>query len=293
MAPVQFGDFSNSITDLFDRSGFGADKKIKSTFKTPPVCGGAITVSEEVKGLDDFSGGFSAAVSAKWKHACGFSVDKFDNSIKKGTILETSFNKFSVPGLAMSVNLNKCGGKTTFPLQVKFENDVVATSLSSCAPDFASVTANVTLAAEGLMVGSSLEFKGGSMSPKDYPISLAYKKSGYNAACEATNELKTFTLLGSYAASDQLTVASKVMIPDGDKDAVSLVGVYKLNDAYNSKAACMYSHASGFGKKGDKAKTVEVALVAKPLKGVEAGCALGFPLGDLGAYTYGFNFTLG
>lgn len=293
MAPVQFGDFSKSITDLFDRSGFGTDKKVKMTFKTPPVYGGAITVSEEVKGIDDFSKGFAAAVSAKWKHACGFSVNKYDISLKKGTVLETSFNKFSVPGLAVAVNMKKCGGKTSFPVEVSYENDVVATSVETCAPDFADITANVTLATEGLMVGTSLEFAGGSASPKDYPISLSYKGAGYNAACEATNELKTFTLLGSYKASDQLTVATKFMIPDGAKDSVSLVGVYDLKDDFKTKAACMYSHASGFGKKGDKPKAVEVAFVAKPLKGVEAGCALGFPLADLGAYTYGLNFTLG
>lgn len=257
------------------------------------VAGGAITVVEEIKDINDYSKGFAASINAKWKHPCGFSIDKFDNSVKKGTVIETSFSKFSVPGLAVSVNMTKSGSKTNFPLKVKYENDVVATKVSTCAPDFASITADLTLAAEGLSVGTSLAFAGGSMSPKDYPISLAYKGAGYNAACEATNELKTFTLLGSYKASDQLTVASKFMIPDGSKDQVSLVGVYALKDAYNSKAACMYSSASGFGKKGDKPKTVEVALVTKPLKGVEAGCALGFPLANLGAYTYGLNFTLG
>lgn len=250
-------------------------------------------MTEEIKDIHDYSKGFAASINAKWKHPCGFAIDKFDNSVKKGTVLETSFSKFSVPGLSVGVNMTSSGSKTTFPLKVEYSNDVVATKVSTCAPDFATITADMTLAAEGLSVGTSLAFAGGAMSPKDYPISLAYKGAGYNAACEATNELKTFTLLGSYKASDQLTVASKFMIPDGSKDQVSLVGVYALKDAYNSKAACMYSSASGFGKKGDKPKTVEVALVTKPIKGVEAGCALGFPLANLGAYTYGLNFTLG
>ena len=251
-------------------------------------------MTEEIKGIDDFAKGFSAKVSAKWKHACGFSINKFDNDLKKGTVLETSFDKFSVPGLSVAVNMNKSYGKDAgvkYPVEVSYENDVVASSIKTTAPGFKTCTANLTLATEGVSVGTALTFAGGS--PKDYPISLMYSGSGYAAAVEATDELKAFTLLGSYKVNSQLSVAAKAMIPDGSKDAVSLVGVYKLNDDYNTKAAFMYSHKSGFGKKEDKAKTVEVAVVAKPLAKVETGCALAFPLANVGAYTYGMNFTLG
>jgi len=287
--PAQYGDISKSITDLFDRSGFGDDKKLKQTFKTPPVMGTAVSVTQETKGLDSMGSSFSTKVSAKWKHACGFAVDKLDFDAKKGMVLETSFSKFSVPGLSVGCNVTK----SAYPLSVTYEDSMVACSLKTDAPAFGSVTADLALASEGLAVGTSLTFKGGKASPEDYPISLSYSGlAGVEAACEATDKLKVFTLLGSYKASDDLTLASKFMIPDGGKDKVSMVGIYKLNDGYGSKVAAMYSHASGFGK-GDKAKTVEVALVSKPLKGVETGCALAFPLSNVGGFTYGLNFTVG
>lgn len=294
MAPPQFGDFSKSITDLFDRSGFGNDKKIKATFKTPPVYGGAITVSEEIKGFDDFEKGFAAKVSAKWSHACGFAINKFDNDLSKGTVLETSFNKFSVPGLNVAVNMKQSYGKAAkqvFPLEVTYSNDFLATSVATEAPGFKECKANLTLATEGLTVGTSLTFASGS--PTDYPVSLKYASGSYAAACEATDEFKCFTLLGSYKASSQLSLGGKFMIPDGSKDKVSVVGKYNLQDEFGTKVSAMYSHANGFGKKGDKPKTLEVSVVAAPLAKVETGVALAFPLSNLGAYTYGLNFTLG
>lgn len=291
--PVQFGDFSKSITDLFDRSGFTADKKIKQTFKTPEVMGCPITVSQELTGLDDFSKGYSSKLSAKWKHACGFSVDKFDNSLAKGTVLETSYNKLPVDGMSVACNMKNAKGKCVFPLEVTYENDVIAGSLATQAPDFKDITANMTLASEGLMVGSSMTFKGGAAAPSDFPISLSYSGNGVAAVVEATDELKTFTLLGSYKASPKLKLAAKFLVPDGEKRKMSLVGVYNLGGDYNTKVAGMFSQASGFKGKDNKAATLECAVVAKPLAKVETGCALAFPLAKPEDFKYGLTFTLG
>jgi hypothetical protein len=293
MGPVQFDDISKSITNLFDRSGFGQDKKIKQTFKTAPVCGSAITVSEEIKGFDDFTKGFSGKIAAKWKHASGFSVDKFENDLKKGTVLEVSYPT-GVDGLSASLGMKQQYSKdasNSYPIEVQYENDMLAASVSSAAPEFKDVTASCVLATDGLMVGSSVTYSNGGIG--DYPISLSYTGPGYVAAVEASDELKCFNILGSYKATPELTVGTKFMIPDGAKESVSLVGVYNTNDCMKTKIAGMYSHASGFGKKGDKAKTIECAVTAKPLPKVEAGAALAFPLANMGAYKYGLTFTLG
>lgn len=288
MPPVQFGDFSKSVTDVFDKNGFTADKKIKQTFKTPAVFGGAITVSQEIKGFDDHSKGFGGKISAKWKHACGFSIDKFDNDVSKGTVLETSFNKFAVPGLSVAVNMSRSykDGKSKFPVELKYENEFFASSVATEAPGFSGVTANVVLAAEGITVGSSLKFNGVA-APTDYPISLSYSGKDYVAAIEATNELKTFTLLGSYKASSQLKFAGKFMIPDKEKQNVALAAVYNLSDEFDTKLAGMYSHDQ------KKEKTIEFAATAKPVNQVETGFALAFPLSDPSNYKYGLTFTLG
>jgi len=286
MPPVPFGDFSKSVTDLFDKSGFGSDKKIKQTFKTPPVLGGAVTVSTEVKNFTDYSKGYSSKVSAKWKHGCGFSVDKFDNDISKGTVLETSFNKFAVKGLSVAVNMNRTygdKGKVTVPVELKYENDLLASSLATDT-SFSAVTANLTLAHDGLTVGTSLKFKD---SLTDYPVSLSYTGKSYVAAIEATRELKTFTLLGSYKATPELTVATKFMVPDGDKKNMSFVGIYNTGDSFGTKVAAMYSDSS------DKPKTLECALTAKPVQQVETGFALAFPLKDVSGFKWGLTFTLG
>lgn len=289
MPPVPFGDFSKSVTDLFDKSGFGADKKIKQTFKTAPVLGGPVTVSTEVKNFTDYSKGYNTKVSAKWKHSCGFSVDKFDNDLSKGTVLETSFNKFAVKGLSVSANMTRSygdKGKATFPVELKYENDMLASSLATDT-SLSSLTANLTLAHDGLTVGTSLKFKDGIGAPSDYPISLSYSSKSYVAAIEATNELKTFTLLGSYKATPELTVAAKFMVPDGDKKNMSLVGIFNTGDSYGTKVAAMYSDSS------EKAKTLECAVTAKPVQQVEAGCALALPLKEGGALKWGLTFTLG
>jgi hypothetical protein len=258
------------------------------------VLGGAITVSEEIKGFDDFSKGFSGKIGAKWKHACGFSVNKFENDLKKGTVIETSFSKFPVDGLSVEVNMSQSYGKDAsnkYPLAVNYENDMLAASVSTSAPDFKSVTASCVLSTDGLMVGSSLSYSNGGIG--DYPISLSYTGPGYVAAVEASEELKCFNILASYKATPELTLATKVMIPDGSKEAVSFVGVYKLQDEYNTKLAAKYSHASGFGKKGDIAKTIECAVTANPLPKVETGAALALPIANMSAYKYGLTFTLG
>jgi len=294
MPPVPFGDFSKSVTDTFDKSGFTTDKKIKQTFKTPEIFGGAVTLSQELKGFNDFGkgSGFNGKISAKWKHSCGFSVDKFDNDVSKGTVLETSYNKFAVPGLSLAVNMNKAYGdkaKVSFPVELKYQNDVINTSLATEAPGFSSFTANITMASEGVMVGSSLKFKDGLGAPSDYPISLSYTHKDYVAGIEATNQLKTFTLLGLYKATPQLKVAGKFMIPDQEKKNVALAAVYSLNDEFNTKVASMYSYDTG----AKKEKTLECSVVANPVKQVETGCALAFPLSDFSKYKYGLTFTLG
>mmetsp|Transcript_29247 Transcript_29247/g.37728 ORF Transcript_29247/g.37728 Transcript_29247/m.37728 type:complete len:291 (+) Transcript_29247:84-956(+) len=290
MAPVQFDDISKSITNLFDRSGFGGDKKIKQTFKTAPVCGSAITVSEEIKGFDDFSKGFSGKISAKWKHASGFSIDKFENDAKKGTVIEASYPT-GVDGLSASMGVKQQYNKNpnSYPIDVQYENDMVAAGVSTAAPDFKDITASCVLATDGLMVGSSVTYSNGGIG--DYPISLSYTGPGYVAAVEASDELKCFNILGSYKASPDLTLATKFMIPDGAKESVSLVGVYKVGDEFNTKIAAKYSHTAGMKK--NTPKTVEVAVTAKPLPKVEAGAALGFPLANVGSYNYGLTFTLG
>jgi hypothetical protein len=297
MAPAQFPDFSKSVTDVFDKNGFTADKKIKLTAKTAPVLGCPITVSTEVKGINDHAAGFGAKVSAKWKHACGFAVDKFDNDASKGTVLETSFSKFALKGLSVAANLNKTYGAkatTTYPLEVKYEDSMVAGSLSTAAPAFAAVTANLTLATEGLLVGTSLQFKGGATSPVDYPLSLSYTAPGYVAAVEATEKLKTFTLLGKYVASPQLTVAGKFLVPDGAANALTLGGTFAYGGPMNAKFAAMYSSVAGMkDEKKNKAAALECAVVANPLKGLETGFALAFPLANLGKYKYGITFALG
>jgi len=247
------------------------------------VCGGPITVSQEVKGINDFSDkGFAAKVSAKWSHACGFAIDKFDNS-SKATVLETSFSKFSVPGLKAAVNMNQTYGakaSTTFPMEVSYSNDLLATSLSTQYPDFNAIKANVTLQADSLTVGTSVTYKGGAVT--DYPLSLMYAGGDYAAAVEATEKLKTFTLLGSYNVNKQLTLAGKFGIPDGGN--MSFVGKYKLNDEIGTVASAKFSAAS---------KNLEVAVKATPVAKVDTGAALSFPIDNVGGYTYGFNFTLG
>jgi len=283
MAP-QFADISKPINDLFDRSGFGTDKKIKQSFKTPPVFGGAISVSQEIKGIDNFEKGFAGKISAKWKHACGFSVDKFDNDVKKGTILETSYSVKGVDGLSVACKYSK---KST-GLESSYASDVVAATVSTTS-EFKAVSCDVALSTEGLTVGTSL-----AMGPKglgDTPISLAYSGGSYVAAIEATDSLKTFTLLGSYNASKDLSLATKFMVPDGGKQKCSLVGVYKLGDEFNTKVAGMYSMASGFGKSDSAA--VDIAVTAKPLSKVETGCALTIPTAKPECFSYGLTFTLG
>lgn len=294
MAPVQFDDISKGITDVIDRNGFGTDKKIKQSFKTPAILGSSVTVTQELKGFDDFSKGFNGKISAKWKHACGFSINKFENDLKKGTVLETSFNKFGVDGLSVDVNVQQKyakDAKNDYPVAVNYENDMVAASVSTSVPEFKSITANCVLATEGLMVGSSVKYTNGGIG--DYPISLSYTGPGYMAAAEATEKLRRFNILGSYTVTPDLTLATKVMIPDGNKESVTLVGVYKLNDECNTKIAAKYSHSSGFGKGGDQAKTIECAVTTKPVPKVETSAALSFPLSNLGAYKYGLTFTLG
>lgn len=259
------------------------------------VFGGAITVSQEIKGIDDFAKGFGGKVSAKWKHACGFSVDKFDNDLSKGTVLETSYSKFPVKGLALAVNLKKTygdKGKTVFPLELKYDTDVVSGSLATTAPAFKEYTANLTLATEGLLVGTSLQFKDGKAS--DYPISLSYSSKSYVAGIEATNQLKAFTVLGSYKVTPDLKVAIKALVPEGDKKSTSVAATYNLNDAFESKIAAMYSQAAGFSdKKDNKEATLECAVIAKPVKQVETGVALAFPLSSPTSFKYGLTFTLG
>jgi hypothetical protein len=293
MAPVQFEDISKSITNLFDRSGFGQDKKIKQTFKTAPICGSAVTVSEEIKGIDDFSKGFNGKVSAKWKHASGFSFNKFENDLKKGTVIEASYPT-GVDGLAATFGMKQQYGKdasNSYPIEATYENDMLAAGVSTAAPDFKEVTASCVLATDGLMVGSSVTYSNGGIG--DYPISLSYTGPGYVAAVEASDELKCFNILGSYKATPELTLGTKFMIPDGAKQKVSLVGVYKTGDELNTKLAAMYSHADGFGKKGDKPKTIECAVTANPCPKVETSASLAFPLSNMGAYKYGLTFTLG
>lgn len=284
--PPQFDDITNSVEDVWDRAGFGEDKKLKSTFKTPPVYGGAITVSEEIKGVGDFSKGFAAKISAKWKHACGFSVNKFDNDLKKGTVLETSFDKFGVPGLSAACNMKTTygdKGKTVYPLEVKYENDVAACSVASTAPAFKDVTASLTLATEGLMVGTALECSAGNV--KDYPIKLSYDAGDYTCAVGAKNELKCFGLYGKYKATSELTLASYFQIPDKTSEMI-LCGVYKLGGDFKTTLAGKYSEKNA-------KKTLECSAVAKPLKGVDTGVSLALPIGNFGAYKYGFSFTLG
>jgi len=288
MAPPQFGDITDSIADVWDRAGFGDDKKVKIQFKTPEVYGGAITVSEEVKGVTDFSKGFATKISAKWEHASGFSINKLDNDLKKGTVLETSFDKFSaVPGLAVGCNMNMSygdKGSTTFPLEVTYENDIVAAGLSTTTA-LKDVTADLTLATEGLMVGTQLQYKGGDL--KDYPITLKYSASDYEAALQASKNLSVFGLLTKYKASKELTLASYVSVPDYPTKAV-LCGVYNLGGDYKTKVAGQCSY-----EKGKKDNTLECSVVSKPLKGVEFGSSVVLPVANLGAYKYGFSFKLG
>mmetsp|Transcript_66785 Transcript_66785/g.150843 ORF Transcript_66785/g.150843 Transcript_66785/m.150843 type:complete len:287 (-) Transcript_66785:279-1139(-) len=285
---TQFGDFSKKTNDLFGKSGFDAGSfKVKQTLVTPPVLGGKVTVSEEITGIDDFSKGFSGKISAKWKHACGFSIDKFDNDKKKGTVLDMSYSKFPVPGLKAS-----CGwtSKGKMPVACEYANDVVAAKFSTDAGSFSSCTADLCLSSEGIMVGSSLSLSNskGSFAVKDYPISLGYSGNGYTAAVEATDKLKKFTLLGNLSVSKELTVGSKFQVPDGGKEMFGVVGVYKLGDEYNTKVACQFGYETG---KSDKA--IDVGVTTKPLKGVEAVCALNLPLANASKYTCGFGLTLG
>lgn len=209
-------------------------------------------------------------------------------------MIETSFNKFPVEGLSMDVNMSQSYGKNAsnkFPLTLSYENDMLAAQVNTTAPDFKSVTASCVLATDGLMVGSSLTYSNGGIG--DYPISLSYKGPGYTAAVEACDELKTFNILGSYKVNNELSLATKVMIPDGSKEAMSFAGVYSTKDEFNTKFAAKFSHATGFGPKGDKAKTIECAVTAKPLPKVETGAALALPISNMGAYKYGLTFTLG
>lgn len=287
MAPPQFGDLTKSIDDVWGRAGFGEDKKVKITFKTPKVCGSAITVSEEVKGVTDFSKGFQAKVSAKWSHSSGFAISKFDNDLKKGTVLETSFNKFPVEGLAASVNMNCSHGDkgcASFPLEVTYSNDLVAAGLNTSTA-FKDVSADLTLATEGLMVGTQLQYKSGDL--KDYPITLKYTAGDYEAALQATKSLSVFGLLTKYKVSPDLTLASYVSVPDYPTKA-TFCGVYNLNDDFKTKVAGQFSY-----EKGKKDKSVECSVVAKPLAGVESGFSLMLPLANLGAFKYGFSVTLG
>lgn len=245
-------------------------------------------MSEEVKGLTDFSKGFAAKVSAKWSHACGFSVGKFDNDLKKGTVLETSFDKFAaLPGLSVGVNMNLSHGDkgaATFPVEVTYENDMVATRVATTTA-LKDVTADVSLATEGLMVGTELQYKGGDL--KDYPITLKYSGPDYEAALQASKNLSVFGLLAKYKASSELTLASYVALPDYPTKA-TFCGVYNLGGDYKTKVAGQYSY-----EKGKKEKTLECSVVSKPVSGVESGFSLALPIANLGSYKYGFSFTLG
>jgi hypothetical protein len=287
MAPPQFGDLTKSIDDVWGRAGFGEDKKVKMSFKTPKVHGGAITVSEEIKGVTDFSKGFTSKLSAKWKSPCGIAITKFDNDLKKGTVLETSYDKLGVDGLTLNCNMNLSHGdkgSVSFPFEVTYENDLVAASVAS-STSFKEVTAGVSLSSDGLLVGTQLQYKGCDL--KDYPITLKFVASEYEAALQATKNLTVFGLLAKYKASPDLTLASYVTVPDYPTKA-NFCGVYNLGDEYKTKVAGQFSY-----EKGKKEKSVECSVVSKPLAGVESGFSLMLPIANLGAFKYGFSFTLG
>jgi len=294
---TQFGDFSKATNDLFGKSGFDAGStKVKTSFKTAPVLGGsAVSISEEITGFDNFASGFSGKISAKWKHACGFSVDKFDNSVGKGTVLETSYSKFPIAGLSASCGIKSKAGKTEYPLSCEYSNDMLAAKFATEASTLKSCTADLCLSSEGIMVGSSLTLtqgKDSKLAVKDYPISLSYSGGLYTAGVEATDKLKSFMLLGNAKVSSDLAVGAKFLVPDAGKESCALVGVYKVGDEFNTKVACQFSYETGVGKK-DKEKSIDVGVTTKPLKGVEAVCALNVPVANAAKYTYGLGLTLG
>lgn len=287
MAPPLFADFSKNVSDILS-DDFGDKKFLKAKTSTPAVMTGKVGVTSETS-LSNFAG----KLSAKWKHKCGFSLDKvaFD---AKGAKYEASMSKLA-KGLVVKATgkLNMSSPLDTVGLE--FQDDMVA---AACKTDtkFSGAQASLVLGHDGVQVGGSLVFKKDD-GVSDYPLAIGYGDQAFFVAASAEDKLRKFGIAGKYVLSDELTLAlcgsSGLEFSKGSPNKLELGAAYKVNGTTTAK--CKYAFVDG-QKSGNNPGSLEAAVNASPLKAVNLVCGLAIPLSDVasvGSYKYGAGITLG
>jgi hypothetical protein len=279
------------------------DDKVKMSTKTPKVFdGGAAKVSLALKNG-------APKLTAKWKQSDAFEVNELTYDYKKSAVtIETTFSQIpSAPGVSVDVNMTKAlkakkeGGTAPapeFPLEVTYESgDMLSASLACTAPSFSEIEGSCTLYTDGLTVGAGVTVDTASSSAVDYPISLSYGTGPYYGAVEATEKMGTFTLLGSYKPTSELSLAGSYMFPENTKEMYKFAAVYTPEgDKYNTSIKGMLSFTKGFDDDDTKGgKQLNLTYCGDPVKGVSMEAKCQAPLADLAALKlkYGLGLTFG
>jgi hypothetical protein len=285
--PPHFKDFSNTVTDILN-DDFGDKKSLKIKHTTPDVQGNGIGVTSELL-LSSYFG----KLSAKWKHASGFSLDKlsFDN---KGVKYEASMSKLS-EGLVVKATGDVNASKPLSTIEAEYTQPTVAASLKTDI-GFDQTVASAVLGQEGIQVGGSVIFKRKS-GVEDYPLAIGYGDSKYFASVSAEDKLRKFGLAARYNVCDKLSLAlfglSGLEFSKGSPNQLELGASYKWNNFTTAKAK--YAFVDG-QKRGNNAGSLEATVNSTPLRKVNLVCGVAIPVSgvaDVNSYKYGAGITLG
>jgi len=287
MAPPQFDDFSKTVTDILT-DDFGEKKFLKTKYTTPDVMGNSVGVTSEVS-LKNYSG----KLSGKWKHDCGFNLEKLSMD-GKGMKYEASFSKLT-PGVTLKANGEVNLSKPITKVEAQFTQDTLTSSVTTDS-SFDSTTASLVLGHDGIQVGGAVNFKR-TDGIQDYPLALGYGDSKYFAALSAEDKLRKFGLAAKYVVCEHFTVAfaghSGLEFSNGSPNKAELGATYKMNKTTTAKAK--YAFVDG-QKSGNNAGSLEAALNTTPLKKVNLTAGVAIPIAgiaDLNSYRYGAGITLG
>lgn len=293
--PPKFADFSKDALDLLG-DDYGSKKYFKVKYSTPPVQGCAVGFTSETNymtatakpGKPAVPGALFGKLSAKWKHACGFSVDKLALE-KDGTPkLELSMSKL-MPGvkLGCTSDLRKKQGNVS----VDYNDDLVSAGLKAKST-FDEAEAAVVLAHQGLQVGGCLSYTAKDKL-QDYKVALGYAMPLSFLSLAASEKLKKFTLIGMHKPMPELTVAlcgSSKLEAEADKakeSSLELGASYAVATDLSVKGK--YAMAKGERPKN----SLECAVNYDLLKKVKLIGGLEVPIEAPSSYKCGLGINLG
>jgi len=241
--PFEFGDIGKVTNDLLNKDyNFGQTKvEVKSTTKS----GVTFTATVDWSNSD---GTLKGEVKGKFEHKD--TRVTFTETYTTNNDLNLKAESEPTDGVKLELDsfFNPYSSKKEFKVGLSYKNDLLSTTTKVNVLDNPTVTSDLTLGAEGFVVGGQAVADVSKKTIKNFNLAVGYNDTDYGVSLKANDSFKTFVLGYFHNVNASTSVGASSTWGFGDKALlIQFGGSYKADKDTTLKARVDSSGRVGLG----------------------------------------------